>query len=281
MNLKDLYTEFELCLSSIYSTNEIEILYKTVLEHGLNISRQMLLLEPMRVLKLEEQKYVENVLVGLQKGNPIQHLLESVYFYKYHFKVNDQTLIPRPETEELVDLIIKDSNHFSGRILDVGTGSGCIAICLKKEFLQSTVRATDISETALLIAKENAQKNKAEVFFEKIDFLKSQDKLEEFKIDLIVSNPPYIGMSEKNDMHKRVVDYEPHSALFVPDENPFLFYEAIQRYAKQNLKEDGRIFLEINQKYGEETKRIFTSNNWQVKLYKDLSSNDRFLKIWA
>jgi release factor glutamine methyltransferase len=209
---------------------------------------------------------------------PIQYILGETEFYGLPFYVNESVLIPRPETEELVDWIQKE-NYKSAElnILDIGTGSGCIAIALRHEFPSSTVDAFDVSEKALETAKQNATHNKLEVNFKAVDILNAPAFNK--KWDIIVSNPPYITENEKDTILSNVLDHEPHLALFVPDNDPLLFYREIAFFAQQYLTPAGKLYFEINRNAGNHTLELLTGMGYRdVELRKDISGNDRMVR---
>jgi release factor glutamine methyltransferase len=233
----------------------------------------------------------ESVLAELKKEKPIQYILGETEFYGLPFLVNENTLIPRPETEELVEWIIKSTNYeilsTKLRILDIGTGSGCIAISLAKNITNAEVSAIDISEKALATAKKNAEINKVEVSFINIDILKINDLAElptsNFQLptqfDIIVSNPPYVRNLEKAEIKPNVLEYEPHLALFVEDTDALLFYRKIADLAKENLSENGMLFFEINQYLGKETVELLENLGFKnIELKKDIYGNDRMIR---
>jgi release factor glutamine methyltransferase len=195
------------------------------------------------------------------------------------FKVNESVLIPRPETEELVELIIshirtKNNVH---KILDIGSGSGCIPVSIQKNCKHVEVASIDISSSAIELAKINAELNDVEVSFKEMDFLKDENWSSLGTYDLIVSNPPYIPDSEKAEMDIHVKEFEPSIALFVPENNPFLFYQKILAFSKEHLSKDGIVFLEIHEKYGKEIKDIFDSNHFHAEIKKDIFGKDRMI----
>ena len=212
------------------------------------------------------------IISDLRKNIPIQYILEEANFYGLKFKVNRSTLIPRSETEELVEYIL---NHKFNSVLDIGTGSGCIAISIAKN-TDSRVTAIDISNEAIEIAKRNGIHNSVDVNFIVDDvFNFCHDK----KYDLIVSNPPYVLESEKKYIHRNVIDYEPHDALFVNDSNPLIFYKKIIEIAKNNLNKDGLLFFEINEKFSNQIIELLTDLNFvEIELKKDINGRDRIIK---
>jgi len=217
----------------------------------------------------------------ISEGEPAQYVIGKTEFHDLVFHVEPGVLIPRPETEELVDWIINTYNtEESINILDIGTGSGCIAISLAKELKNTKVEAWDISDDAIRIAKGNASSNKVNVLFNKVDVLSiGEDLRQEGKYSVIVSNPPYICDSEAKDMEKNVLEYEPHLALFVPDNDPLLFYRKIAEYGKESLKSGGTLFFEINRQYGQETIDMLINLGYSnIELRKDQFENDRMIK---
>ena len=221
---------------------------------------------------------LNEMIARLKKNEPIQYVIGAEVFCGWTFEVNENVLIPRPETQELVRWIETDwKSDAPCRILDVGTGSGCIAISLSKLLEGAEVEAWDISEGALRVARRNADRNEAQVLFRRVDVLKACT--EDCRYDVIVSNPPYIAESEKQDMEANVLEWEPHTALFVPDADPLLFYRRIAELGVSMLKEGGALYFEINRAYGEETVRMLEGLGYkQIELRKDNWGNDRMIK---
>ncbi|MFY7910825.1 MAG: peptide chain release factor N(5)-glutamine methyltransferase [Emticicia sp.] len=224
------------------------------------------------------------IIERLNTHEPIQYILGETEFYGRRFLVNDSVLIPRPETEELVKYIVDKSKvlpigeGWEGFLLDIGTGSGCIAISLAKELPNFKVTAYDISEKALETAKRNAELNKADVTFEKVDILNNQFSILNSKFSIILSNPPYVTKQEIDRMQKNVLDFEPHLALFVEDADPLIFYEAIANFAFNNLTNNGLLAVEINEALGEETADVFRRKGFsEVEIIKDIHQKDRFV----
>ena len=218
----------------------------------------------------------------LNTHEPIQYILGETEFYGRRFLVNDSVLIPRPETEELVkyvvDKTLRTQNSKPRTLLDIGTGSGCIAISLAKELPNFRVSAYDISEKALETAKKNAELNKADVTFEKVDILNPSFTIHHSPFTIIVSNPPYVTKHEIDRMQKNVLDFEPHLALFVEDSEPLIFYEAIANFAFNNLTDNGLVAVEINETLGEETANVFKRKGFsEVEIIKDIHQKDRFV----
>ncbi len=289
MKAKDLKDIFHKELDAIYGKDEVASFFYLSIEHHLNVARIQLILDSEFTLTKDETDVFFTILEDLKQQKPIQYILGETEFYGLQFSVNENVLIPRPETEELVDWIIKDSKFKSQnskiiKILDIGTGSGCIAISLAKHLSEAQVFAVDISESALKIAKENADRNGVEVEFIKADILGSslwEDvALQQMAFfDIIVSNPPYVRELEKQEIKPNVLDNEPHLALFVEDDNPLIFYKAITDFAVDKLKSKGSLYFEINQYLGQETKQLLVDAEFKdIQLRKDLNGNDRMLK---
>ncbi len=266
-------------LKDIYPKHEIESFFYLSATTYFHISRMALALEK-RELSPKDISFFETVITELKTEKPIQYILGETEFYGLTFKVNENTLIPRPETEELVEWILQSVKTVQNpQILDMGTGSGCIAISLAKNTPKASVSAIDISEKALEIAKMNAEKNEVNVDFQLQDIYNIPFSTE--KYDIIVSNPPYVRDLEKKEIAKNVLSYEPHSALFVPDNNPLIFYEKITDFAKNHLSEKGMLFFEINQYLGRETVEMIREKGFSnVELRKDFYGNDRIIKAY-
>ena len=266
-------------LLAIYDEVEAESFFYLTLEKFHRLRRIDLALQPNFEIGENEVEKWKSVLTDLKKQKPIQYILGETEFYGLPFLVNKDVLIPRPETEELVELILAESRKSkvkSLRILDIGTGSGCIPISLKKNLPDAKVFAVDVSENALEVAKENAKLNGLEVNFIKINILETEDLDQQF--DIIVSNPPYVRMLEKEEIKPNVLEFEPHLALFVEDNDPLLFYRKIAQLAKKNLNENGKLYFEINQYLGKETVGLLESLGFtNIKLLKDIYGNDRMI----
>jgi len=233
-------------------------------------------------LEVENQSLILEALEKLKAQKPIQYILGETEFFGLNFKVNDSTLIPRPETEELVSWVLKMKGKSENiNVLDIGTGSGCIAISIAKHLEKANVHALDVSEKALEVAEQNAKNNGVAVNFINKDILEiSNKRLEnQNQFDIIVSNPPYVRHLEKTMMHANVLDNEPHLALFVDDANPLIFYKAITEFAVKNLKSGGALFFEINEYLGPEMIRLLESNNFKnIQLKQDFFKKDRMIK---
>lgn len=279
MKLKDFRTFFNEELSDLYPKTEIDTFFLRTIEHILNLQLTDVFTKQDLLIDDANMTVLKSIIVRLQKEDPIQYILGETEFYGYRFKVNSDVLIPRPETEELVswvkDTIENKRTELS--ILDIGTGSGCIAISIQKEVPTVTVTAFDISDKALVTAKQNAELNEANVNFIHHDILSNTPINEKF--DVIISNPPYVRELEKVEIKNNVLNNEPHLALFVDDNNPLLFYKRITDVALTNLNENGVLFFEINQYLGEETKQMLLDKGFKnVVLKNDLFGNHRMIK---
>ncbi len=279
MLLREIKNIYHSELDAIYSKEEVDSFFYLVIEHYLDFERFVLAIKPQLVVTKAEEQPLFEALGQLKQEKPIQYILGSTQFMDLEYKVNEHVLIPRPETEELVRWIIDDlelNENKEINILDIGTGSGCIAISLAKYLNYAKVDALDISEKALEVAQKNADLNKVEVGFFHADILKLE-YLED-KYDIIVSNPPYVRMLEKEQMKSNVIENEPELALFVEDKDPLVFYQKIIEFAKSKLKKGGCLYFELNQYLGEETKALLENDFSLVELRKDMFGNDRMLK---
>ncbi len=268
-------------LESIFDLQEIESFFYIITEFLHQKKRIDLALEPNFSINAIEVEKWNAIIAQLKQEKPIQYILGETEFYGLRFLVNENTLIPRPETEELVDLIINRQKakvkSKKLKILDVGTGSGCIAISLVKNLPEAKIFALDVSEKALETAKMNAEINKVEVEFLHQSILETEDLKQQF--DIIVSNPPYVRNLEKEEIKKNVLEYEPHLALFVEDNDPLIFYRKIAQLAQKNLSENGKLYFEINQYLGKETVDLLESLGFQnIELIKDVYGNDRMIQ---
>lgn len=268
-------------LSPLYDEKEIESFFYIILESFHNKKRIDLALDPAMEMDAMQLLRWERVLADLKKQKPIQYILGETEFYGLPFLVNENTLIPRPETEELVEWILQSEKYevqnTKLKLLDIGTGSGCIAISLAKNLPNAIVSAIDVSEKALETAKKNAKMNTIEVNFILKNILKTDDLEQNF--DIIVSNPPYVRMLEKQEINPNVLEYEPHLALFVEDDDALLFYRKIAQLANKNLSENGLLYFEINQYLGKETVALLDNLGFKnIELKKDIYGNDRMVR---
>lgn len=286
MNIKSLKTYFFAELKTIQEDSEIESFFFILTEFLHNLKRIDVSLHPDFEITESYFKKWQTIISELKTEKPIQYITGEAWFYGLRFEVNENTLIPRPETEELVEWIVESqkskvenlniqkSNNLT--ILDIGTGSGCIPITLKKEIPNAQVSAIDISEKALEIARKNASDNQVEVNFIHRNILETES-LDE-KYDVIVSNPPYVRNLEKQEIKRNVLDYEPHLALFVADSDALLFYRKIAQLALKSLSPNGKLFFEINQYLGKETVELLEQLGFKnIELRKDFVGNDRMI----
>lgn len=278
MQLKQYKSYFSEELKLVFPQTEVDSFFFLLIEEYLDLKRIDLILQPNIEISSDIKELLDKALERLKKEEPIQYILGKTEFYGLPFKVNENTLIPRPETEELVEWILEEINVNDKRnILDIGTGTGCIPISLKKNLPNSNISAIDVSEEALEIAKQNAKLNEVEISFINEDILKTKRLNGMF--DIIVSNPPYVRELEKVEIKNNVLKNEPHLALFVKDDNPLLFYKKIADLAKSNLAKNGLLFFEINQYLGSETVDMLKSKGFtQIELQKDVFGNDRMIK---
>jgi release factor glutamine methyltransferase len=289
ITIKDVFEDYKQ-LNKVYETKEIQAITLLAISEISGLSKASIKAFPERELSTEQTQKLKNTLTQLQTGQPIQYILGITEFYGLPFKVNPSVLIPRPETEELVEWILSSVGErqkvkgerlaqFAGGVLDIGTGSGCIAISLKKNLPDALVSAIDISEGALQTARENAELNEVEVNFIKTDILNINSKIELPKSEIIVSNPPYVTLDDKKQMHTNVTNFEPHAALFVPEHDPLIFYKTIADFALLNLTPNGLLFFEINESYGQETLKLLKDKGFiSTELRKDMSGRDRMIK---
>ena len=278
MKIKQYKIFFQEQLESIYDASEVESFFYIILENKNKLKRIDLALNVDLEFSETEIELCNAILNKLKKEIPIQYILGTTHFYDLEFEVNPNVLIPRPETEELIDWIIKENSANTNlKILDIGTGSGCIAISLAKNMKNAKVSALDVSIKALATAQKNAVKNNVNINFIHKNILETNDLNQEF--DIIVSNPPYVRNLEKHEIHKNVLNNEPHLALFVEDNDALIFYRKIAELAQINLSQNGQLFFEINQYLGNETKNLLEKMNFKnIELRKDIYGNDRMIK---
>jgi len=310
MIVKNYRIDFTQQLSAIYPKTEIDSFFFILMDEYLHLKRIDITLNPDFEIDNTNISILNTALKRLKNEEPIQYILGNTEFYGYPFLVDKNTLIPRPETEELVEWILdetaksqKGKELNSLRILDIGTGTGCIAISLAKNLPTAAIFAIDISADALKIAKKNATLNNVEITFLQADILKTDsldalaNKMKQFNFgnqiissetnptkkinfDIIISNPPYVRELEKVEIHHNVLQNEPHLALFVSDENPLIFYDKIADLAKKHLTKNGTLFFEINQYLGNETLKMLKEKGFKnIELRKDLFGNDRMIKV--
>jgi len=278
--LLDYKKEFIKNLENEYPLEEVISFFNIIMEHCLGITRLELALGPNKEISLKEYQNFNGIVLSLQRHEPIQYILGEASFFGLKFKVDNNVLIPRPETEDLVSWILSDLSEnnpvTSLNILDIGTGSGCIAISLAKNLPQANLRALDISKLALEMASKNAKLNRVEVQFINEDVLNLNSIPGTF--DIIVSNPPYVRDLEKKEMHRNVLENEPDQALYVRDTDPLIFYKQITILAKEALKSGGFLYFEINQYLAEETEQLMKDSGFETIVKKDIFGNFRMIK---
>ena len=282
MTNRQQYRIFLLQLQSIYNLNEATIITDWVLESLAGIKRFDVVKDPEKLLPDTITEKLKIALEELVQHKPVQYVTGEAWFYNMKLKVDKSVLIPRPETEELVKLVldtVKDATTFAPSIIDIGTGSGCIAIAVKKNLSAASVTAIDVNENALAVAKDNSAVQQTEIQFIKIDFLEESQWASLPGYDVIVSNPPYIPMDEKEKLDKNVTGFEPHQALFVPDRSPLLFYEKIAAFASAHLNPKGKIFMEVHEDFAKETAALFTKNFSETSIKKDIFDKERMVVV--
>lgn len=289
MKISELKSSFKSSLEGLYPSEEVQSFFDILADKYLSLSRIQIALKPDVKVSEDNSERFEKAILRLKKQEPIQYIIGETEFYGLLFKVNQHTLIPRPETEELVEWIVSEQASVNQNadpiaILDIGTGSGCIAISLAKNFLNSGVHAVDISSEAIKMARQNAEENGVAVEFFQTDVLKAKSLpsgaiQSEKCYDIIVSNPPYVRELEKEQMQPNVLEYEPETALFVHDNDPLLFYRVISRLAKTSLKPGGTLFFEINEHFGNEVVELLKDEGFnKIEVKQDIYGKDRMVK---
>lgn len=279
MTIHEAGTGLQNKLKSVYDENEAWNISDWMIEHITGMSRSERIINKTKELTVVQIENIESAEQRLLMHEPVQYVLNEAWFCGMKFYVDKSVLIPRPETEELVEWIISNLKFpfTTLKILDIGSGSGCIPITLKRKLRKAEVWSCDISNSALAVAKKNADLLAAEIKFLELDFLdeKERSKLPEF--DIIVSNPPYVPEKDKLQMNKNVVDYEPHIALFAPGDDAFIFYKTIAQFGQKHLNKEGSIFLELHEDYADEIAALFQNQNYLTRLKKDMQGKERFL----
>jgi release factor glutamine methyltransferase len=277
------YQQLLLALFEVYADQEAANIADWVIEHVTGQRKIERVMNPEFGLTPQQQSRLSSITDKLQRHVPAQYVLNETWFMDMKLYVDDSVLIPRPETEELVDWIrqeVKSGKSKVKTVIDIGTGSGCIPIALKKNLPELTIRALDVSEGALNVAVKNAMLQGTQVYFMRMDFLDRGLRESLGRFDLIVSNPPYVKSSEAEGMNKNVLDHEPRLALFVPDEDALLFYREIAAFGKTHLNYGGMVFMEINEALGNEVQELFTKEGYKTELRKDMQGKDRMVKAW-
>ncbi len=268
-------------LNGIFSVDEIQSFTYILLSHITGYSKVEIIVNKNTIFSDVQRAMLNTFVNKLKIHTPIQYIVGKTEFYSFPFLVSDAVLIPRPETEELIEWIVECCDKKNEvHMLDIGTGSGCIAVTLACLFPKAQVTAFDISDDALKIATKNAELNKVKVNFQKVDILNAEKySKSDFQWDIIVSNPPYIPKSEQAVIQPNVLDHEPHIALFVPDADPLIFYRKIMEFALKQLKKEGYLFFETHRDWAHEIVKLLVDNEFcNVQLRKDLSGNDRMIK---
>jgi len=283
MTIEEARKEVNNSIAAIYEKSEADNITEIVMEHITRWSRPERILNKEIPLSFTQKKLLRQIIDRLQQHEPVQYLINEASFAGMIFYVDKNVLIPRPETEELLDWIVKDVRSETAnakKILDVGTGSGCIAIALKNKIPTAEIWGCDVSDEALNVARMNADALNATIDFVPLDFLDPDQRKQLPHVDIIVSNPPYVPQSDKNEMKKNVLEFEPATALFVPDNDFLVFYNAIADFGKEKLNAKGTIYVEINESLGDQVKNLFQSKGYScVELKKDLQEKDRMIKI--
>jgi release factor glutamine methyltransferase len=261
-----------------YEKREAGKVSDVIMENLTGLSKTERLINKQKELTKQQQQQLEKFTHELLQHKPVQYVLHEAWFFGMKFYVDENVLIPRPETEELVALILEESHINHPAILDVGCGSGCIAIALKKKLPEAAVFGLDISAEALSISKKNALSNDVDIEFIEADILNLSDNILLPAFDIIISNPPYIKKSEASMMHLNVLNFEPHQALFVPDNDPLIFYKAITAFSLKHLKKTGKIFFEINESLSDEVVALLQSKGFiNIEVKKDLYGKERIV----
>jgi release factor glutamine methyltransferase len=275
--LGDIYREFVNRLTLIYPAEEAISISNLVFEEKLKLKKTDIVLNKSMSIQPADQVLLGEILAELEKHRPVQYVLGKIYFLDCIIFVNESVLIPRPETEEMVLLFLKEQDHKNIKIIDICTGSGCIAISIKHHIPEVKLTAVDNSNEALEIARKNAETNQAGIEFLQMDFLNKEKRDELPEYDVIISNPPYVRKSEKSVMHPNILAYEPEDALFVEDEDPLIFYKAIADFSNKHIRHNGSVWLELNENLAKETEQLFLINGWKTILKKDMRGKYRFL----
>ena len=279
MSIDLAYQQLVNSLQTIYEHREASTMANWVIEKITGLNRIDRLIQKQQPLSESNQVQLQKITNELLAYRPIQYVLEEAWFLKHRFFVNEAVLIPRPETEELVDWIVTENAQMQGvRILDIGTGSGCIPIILKKQIPASEIVSVDISAEAISVATKNAIDLGASIRFLTMDFLNKNNWNDLPEADIIVSNPPYIKLAEKKSMAQHVLNFEPSVALFVPDNDALIFYRSIAQFGKTHLSNNGCIYFEINETLGAATMDVLVSSGYFCELKKDMQGKDRMIK---
>ena len=270
-------------LSKIYTETEAEYISEWVIEKLTGAKKTDRISNKEKLLDTEQASQLQQWVNRLLQHEPVQYVLNEAWFCGLKFYVDKNVLIPRPETEELVEWVISDCKFPIGAlsILDIGSGSGCIPIALKRRLGKAEVWSCDISDGALQVARQNATTLGVDVNFFELDFLKEKEREKLSAFDIIISNPPYIPEKDKEEMHPNVLEYEPATALFVPDNDALLFSKAIASFGKNHLNKNGIIYTEIHESLGDATTDMFQSNGYKTEIKKDMQGKERMIKVFV
>ena len=265
-------------LKGIYPLEEISEFIKIIADNILNWDYTKLVLNRNEILGSEDFRRIKEIVDRLKQHEPIQYIFGETVFAGLQLKVNPSVLIPRPETEELINWIVDENDFEQPKILDIGTGSGCIALALKEKIKQAKVKAVDISQKAIEVARQNATQNNLDIEFTKADILDWKENIWE-KLDIVISNPPYVRELEKKEMNKNVLDFEPDNALYVSNEDPLLYYRKIAEFSQKYLVKGGLLYFEINENLAAEMKVLVFENGFkEIEIRKDLNNKARMLR---
>ena len=281
MTIKQVYSEFIQELKSLHNEGEAVAITNILFEHFAKLTSSEIVINGE--IEMENQVLIKlrESLMKLKENVPVQYITGHAWFYNLNFEVNNAVLIPRSETEELVlEAINFLKENEEKKVLDIGTGSGCIPISIKKNIVNALVTSVDVSRAAISIAEKNAANNNVEIDFLQMDFLDERNYKDLAEFDLIISNPPYIPENEKANLNKNVVDFEPHLALFVPDNDHLIFYRKIVVFAQNHLQKNGKILLEIHEDFADETATLFLAEKYIVEIKKDMQGKERMLLIY-
>lgn len=279
MTIRDAKQAIMEAIEPIYDNRESVNIATLLLEELTGFSKMNQFLQKQSILSEEIVSRLLPLIDRLSKGEPIQYIIGKALFMELAFEVNSHTLIPRPETEELVNTLIqflKSKEYKNVQILEIGAGSGCIPIAIAKYYPNATITSIDISEKALVVASKNAEHIGVNIHWKQLDFLKKASWNQLGSFDIIISNPPYIRKAEAATMHTNVLAFEPYTALFVEDNDPLIFYKAIRDFCETHLTKNGIVFLEINESLGKETAALF-SNSFTVEIKKDMQNKERMI----
>lgn len=281
MGIKELYRSVLLQLQTIYSLDEATPITDWVFEKMASLKRTDIIKNPGKQISAAAEERINRSLSELLTHKPVQYVLGEAWFGSLKLKVNEHVLIPRPETAELVDQLIKDrkSKLTDPAILDIGTGSGCIPIAIKRSLPAAVINSIDVSKEALTVAKENAALHNAHINFMQVDFLNEKSWPALALYDIIISNPPYIPLTEKQMLNRNVVDFEPHLALFVADASPLVFYQKIAVFGRSHLRPQGKIYLETHEELAKEVASLFMKDYQTVMIKKDVYGKERMVLV--